>query len=201
MKILVFDMYGVIIEESKGNFTPYVYSRFPNTDKAWYRSVYENASKGIIDSDRFFRTLGFDDPDAVKRDYIENHLTLDPAFTPFADEFGAKFDFALLSNDVLAWSEYIREFYGIGKYFREAVISANTGCRKPDSTIFEIALERLGVSANDCLFIDNSVANLRVAAEVGMDTVLFNRDGEKYDGKTVNSFAELTEMLKEGKNE
>ena len=76
-----------------------------------------------------------------------------------------------------------------------------TGYRKPNSTIFEIALERLGVSANDCLFIDNSVANLRVAAEVGMDTVLFNRDGEKYDGKTVNSFAELTEMLKEGKNE
>ena len=47
-----------------------------------------------------------------------------------------------------------------------------------------------------CIFIDNSVKSLQVAATFGMDTVLFNRDEEKYDGKIVYSFAELTELMR-----
>jgi len=43
--------------------------------------------------------------------------------------------------------------------------------------------------------VDNSVKNLRVAEELGMQTILFNRDGEEYEGNVVNDFAELEEML------
>lgn len=195
MKTLIFDMYGVIIEESKGNFTPYVYSRFPLTDRTFYRELYIKASKGVIDSDEFFRTLGFNDPADAKKDYIENHLTLDNGFKQFADSFRDKYDLALLSNDVLAWSEYIRSYHDIDRYFREAVISANTGYRKPDIRIYETALRRLGVPACDCIFIDNSVQNLVSAQIAGMDTILFNRDNEEYDGKVVCSFDELAHML------
>ena len=74
-------------------------------------------------------------------------------------------------------------------------MSADVHCRKPDPRIYEIALDRLGVPAGDCIFIDNSAENLRVARSLGMDTVLFNRDGEEYDGKIVYSFQELAQML------
>jgi putative hydrolase of the HAD superfamily len=195
MKTLLLDMYGVIIEESKGNFAPYVYSQFPFTDKTFYRNLYVSASKGEINSNEFFETLGFTDTEGAKRDYIENHLTLDPAFHSFADNFSAKYNFVLLSNDVLAWSEYIREHYDIGKYFKVGIISANTGLRKPDVEIFRIALERLDVEPQDCIFVDNSVENLNAAASIGISTILFNRDGENYDGTTVYSFEELGELL------
>lgn len=197
MKTLLFDMYGVIIKESKGNFTPYVYARFPDTDKQFYRALYEQASRNEITSDDFFGTLGFADPEAAKRDYIENHLTLDEGFIPFAERYYGKCRFALLSNDVLAWSEHIREYYGVGRYFGDVILSANTGIRKPDRKIFEIALERLGVDPADCIFIDNSAENLLSAQSVGMDTILFNRDGEEYDGKIVNDYAELARLLEE----
>ena len=43
--------------------------------------------------------------------------------------------------------------------------------------------------------MDNSVKNLRVAEELGMTAVLFNRDGEEYEGNVVNDFEELGELL------
>ena len=43
--------------------------------------------------------------------------------------------------------------------------------------------------------MDNSVKNLRVAEELGMETILFNRDGEEYDGNVVSDFVELEAML------
>jgi FMN phosphatase YigB (HAD superfamily) len=77
------------------------------------------------------------------------------------------------------------------------ILSANTGVRKPDRKIFKIAIERHNVYPADCIFIDNSVKNLLSAQSVGMDTILFNRDGEEYDGKILNNYLELVRLLKE----
>ena len=45
------------------------------------------------------------------------------------------------------------------------------------------------------MFIDNNVTNLNAAARLGIKTILFNRDGDEYEGVTVNSFSELEELL------
>ena len=63
--------------------------------------------------------------------------------------------------------------------------------------MFSLALSRLGCRAEDCLFIDNSVNNLNKAAELGIKTILFNRDNVTYEGVTVNSFSELENLLKQ----
>ena len=59
-----------------------------------------------------------------------------------------------------------------------------------------MALERIGKSASECLFIDNSVKKLEVANELGIGSILFNRDNEAYNGTVVYSFEELSELLK-----
>ena len=69
------------------------------------------------------------------------------------------------------------------------------GLKKPDSEIFEMTLSRLGCRAEDCVFIDNSVDNLNVAAEFGIKPILINRDGVTYDGTIVNNFSELEAVL------
>lgn len=68
-------------------------------------------------------------------------------------------------------------------------------CRKPEPEIFRITLEKLGVCAEDCISIDNSVRNLTTASGFGMETILFNRDGEVYNQKTVYRFEELAAYL------
>ena len=201
MKTIVFDMYGVIIKESKGNFIPYTYNHFPQSEhdritKAFrVDKLFTKAGNGEITSDEFLSALGYDDTQFHMRAYIENHLTMDEDFYDFAESMKDKYKFALLSNDVSDWSKYITEFYNLNKYLPIKVVSADVHCRKPEAKIFEIALEQLGVAADECIFIDNSVENLRTASSFGMETILFNRDNEVYDGKTVYSFKELFQML------
>jgi len=201
MKTIIFDMYGVIIKESKGNFIPYTYNHFPSeeheriTKLFRIEGLFTKAGNGEISSDEFLTELGYKNVDFHMRDYIENHLTMDEEFYVFAEKMKDKYNFALLSNDVSAWSKYITEYYKLNKYFTVKIISADVNCRKPEAKIYEISLERLGISADKCIFIDNSVANLRTASKFGMDVILFNRDNEKYDGKIVYSFDELSQML------
>jgi putative hydrolase of the HAD superfamily len=201
MKIIIFDMYGVILKESKGNFIPYTFSHFPESEHErikkliWEDKLFTRAGNGEITSDEFLTALGYEDPQFHMRDYIENHLTMDEGFFGFAEKMKDIYHYALLSNDVSAWSKYITAYYRLDQYLPVKIVSADVHCRKPETEIFEIALARLGVPARDCVFIDNSVENLRTASGFGMDTILFNRDHETYDGKIVDSFDELLRML------
>jgi len=201
MKTIIFDMYGVIIKESKGNFIPYTFNHFPQSEyeritKAFrVDRLFTKAGNGEITSDEFLSALGYENTQFHMRDYIENHLTMDEDFYTFAESNKDKFNFALLSNDVSEWSKYITEFYKLNKYLPVKIVSADVHCRKPDRKIYEITLERLGIPGEECIFIDNSVENLRVANEFGMDVILFNRDSEEYNGKIVYSFDELYQIL------
>ena len=130
------------------------------------------------------------------KDYLSNYLTLDVGFETFAEKVGSEYKLVLLSNDVSEWSEYLTDIHGINKYFYEKIVSGDVGLKKPDSEIFELTLSRLGCRAEDCVFIDNSVNNLQVAASLGIKPILFNRDGVTYDGTVVNNFLELESVLK-----
>ena len=127
---------------------------------------------------------------------MENYLTLDEMFIDFAEKYSKIYDMCLLSNDVLEWSEYLIEYYQINGYFKERIVSGQVHLRKPDKEIFLYTLQKLRCEPDQCVFVDNSVKNLLVAEELGIQTILFNRDGEEYDGRVVNDFEELAEMLR-----
>ena len=66
---------------------------------------------------------------------------------------------------------------------------------KPSPEIYRFMLNKLQLPANECVFIDDRRRNLAPAAELGIETILFDRNGSGYDGKSVASFSELREML------
>jgi putative hydrolase of the HAD superfamily len=55
------------------------------------------------------------------------------------------------------------------------VDSAFVGLRKPEPEIFELAVDRIGggISAADCLFVDDVEHNIAAARELGMIAVHF----------------------------
>jgi epoxide hydrolase-like predicted phosphatase len=75
----------------------------------------------------------------------------------------------LLSN---SWGTTLYPRARIDALFDAVVISGEVGLRKPDPAIFELALDRLGVVASRCVFVDDHPGHLSAAAEVGMTTVL-----------------------------
>jgi len=70
----------------------------------------------------------------------------------------------LLSN---SWgNEYDRSDWH--EMFDAVVISGEVGMRKPERAIFELALDRIGLPAAECVFIDDMPDNVAAAAEAGL---------------------------------
>lgn len=199
---IIIDMYGVILKERTGNFGTYTYEHFPQSeherlDKIFNEErLFTKAGYGEISSHDFLTRLGFTDPEYHMRDYIENYLTLDKSFIPFAEKYYEQYEFVLLSTDVSEWSRYITKYYELDKYFKHKIVSGDVHCRKPDRKIYEIALARADKTAEGCIFIDDSIANINSAKEIGIHTVLFNRFGEDYSGDQVKTFEELDKLFK-----
>lgn len=55
--------------------------------------------------------------------------------------------------------------------FDDIVESSKVGVRKPEPRFYEIACERLGVSPDECVFLDDLGVNLKPAAQLGMTTI------------------------------
>lgn len=206
-RVLLIDMYGVIIEQSKGNFIPYTLAHFPEVEHGRLlralreERLFTQAQNGDIGAEEFLTRLGYADPLAAMRDYLENWLTLDRGFKPFAESWRKTFpqdSLVLLSNDVAQWNADLMELHGLNKYFGYAVVSGQVRMRKPQREIFQYTLRRLGCTGRECIFVDNSASNLRAARQLGIDTVHFNRDGEEYEGRQVQDFEELAELLQCG---
>jgi putative hydrolase of the HAD superfamily len=85
---------------------------------------------------------------------------------------------ALLTNNVREWEPLWRSMLPVDEIFELVVDSAFVGCRKPEPQIYEITLERLGVAAEECLFVDDVEDNCAASERLGMTPVHF-RDNEQ----------------------
>ncbi|HET8566002.1 MAG TPA: HAD family phosphatase [Solirubrobacterales bacterium] len=89
---------------------------------------------------------------------------------------------ALLTNNVKEWEPLWRSMLPVDEIFEEIVDSAFVGCRKPEPRIYELTLERIGVAAEACLFVDDLHPNCEGAEAAGMRAVHF-RDNEQAIGE------------------
>lgn len=78
---------------------------------------------------------------------------------------------ALLTNNVAEWREWWSADLPLAELFELVVDSSEEGVRKPDPEIYRRTLDRLGVPAESCLFIDDLEDNRTAAAALGMRTV------------------------------
>lgn len=60
--------------------------------------------------------------------------------------------------------------------FDITVFSHEVGFRKPHQDIYKIAIEKLGVLPQECIFIDDREENLLPAKKLGMKTILFKNN-------------------------
>ena len=57
--------------------------------------------------------------------------------------------------------------------FDIALVSSDLGLVKPDRKIFEVAIERCEVPAEEILFIDDSEKNIKAASELGINGIVY----------------------------
>lgn len=69
------------------------------------------------------------------------------------------------------------ERLGLAEATDAVVLSFEVGAAKPDERIYRTALERLGATAGEAVFVDDQAAYCDGAAALGMTTFLIRRDG------------------------
>jgi epoxide hydrolase-like predicted phosphatase len=86
---------------------------------------------------------------------------------------GRGYRMAMLTNNVREWEPLWRSMLPVDEIFELVVDSAFVGMRKPDRAIYELTLERLGdgITAEQCLFVDDADVNVVAARELGMSAV------------------------------
>lgn len=65
----------------------------------------------------------------------------------------------------------VLERFGILPYFDAITYSFQLGCFKPNPRMFQDALSKIGLPAQECVFIDDVARNLEGAAKVGIQPV------------------------------
>ena len=85
---------------------------------------------------------------------------------------------AMLTNNVREWEPLWRTMLPVDEIFETVVDSGFVGCRKPEAQIYELTLERIGMPAEACLFVDDLAHNCEGARKAGMSAVHF-RDNEQ----------------------
>lgn len=181
IKAVVFDVGGVLCE-----WTAMV--RQFARESGWpYKKFYDlflrlsfdpdvGSDLGKISSDEFFRrsaaAVGRPELGAKwRREFVPGFTRIEPTYELLA-ELKGKFRLAVLTNAKIGlWDEWKEG--DLRQYFEIIVDSSQEQVIKPDEKIFKILLDRLGLPAEECLFIDDFAEYVAAAKKLGFQTVHF----------------------------
>ena len=93
--------------------------------------------------------------------------------------------------------EYTLQQLGIAKYFRSFTCSALVGAMKPDPVIFNAALSAHGVTAGECVYVDDYKPEADGARELGFTSFLIDRKGSEKGEWVIDSLRKIVEWIDE----
>ena len=88
----------------------------------------------------------------------------------------AGYRMAMLTNNVREWEPLWRSMLPVDEIFETVVDSAFVGALKPEARIYAITLDRIAMTAESCLFVDDVLVNCEGAEKAGMTAVHFQEN-------------------------
>lgn len=112
----------------------------------------------------------------------------------FVHSLKSKCKIGILSNLTLLDKNRINKHYNLSK-FDFVWLSFELGCRKPDEKIYKIVEEQCKISKKNILFIDDTLANIETAKQIGWNVCLAT--GLEFDKikESVYKFLEIEEKI------
>lgn len=174
IRAIIFDMFGVIVSEALMKLIADVAHDNPKAADE-IRALVHAANRGIIDPDesstRIGALAGMTLPQYrthMAKGEVRNHELLD-----YIVELRRDYKTALLTNATVP--TVARRFTAdeLEHYFDVCIISAEVGFAKPDPEVYRMTADRLAVKPEQCVFTDDREPYVQAAADLGMETILF----------------------------
>ena len=155
-------------------------------EELWVQYRKNTLSKEALRDRRFKETLmqvGIQDTSlakAISTYYLSNcpkKKNLKPFVTEMLTYLDQHYYLHIITNGFAEAQRIKLENTGIGKFFKELIISEEIGHRKPSSKVFETAVEKVNGSMEESIMIgDDLEVDIIGAADAGMDQVYYNPD-------------------------
>lgn len=189
-KAVLFDFDGVLTTDSTGSLTICKYiSAVTGVEFTSFCSEYRKYNRDLLCGRKthaeiwreLCQQIGTDIPYHVLIDSFR-YTPLDTQMVELACRLKKHgYKVGIITDNKKDRIECIIETYGWDTLFDVVVVSADIGSGKDEEIIFRRALEKLHLSAEECLFIDNQKKNLMVPQSMGMKTIYYNHEIRDFD--------------------
>ncbi len=106
-------------------------------------------------------------------DWMELYVAYDDTVKFYNEVYEQGYDIYLLTNFSKDGYEYISNKFDFFKKVKGAVVSSHLKIAKPDMRIYKYLLDTYNLNPDECVFIDDSVANIKAASELGIYGIVY----------------------------
>ena len=173
-KAIVFDFFGVICSE----VAPMWFGEYFNEEeskklKDFYFKSFDLGQTKEEDLMNDLASIANTTSDQVNIEF-QRLIKIDPKVVKLIKKLKLTHKIALCSNGGSNFVRKIIEDNKLADLFDVIIISGEYGIIKPDIKIYEIVLEKLSLKPEDCIFIDDNNANVKIAEQIGMKGITYS---------------------------
>ena len=181
IKAVIFDMGGVLLRTVDPQPRIDLAQDFSTTRKALENTVFHSETSkaseiGQITDQEHWETV-FDHFDVKVEDYLSVYDRffagdrIDQELLDFIRSISDKVKTGLLSNAWVNARALLDSRFDFIDVFDISIFSYEVGARKPSATIFQEMLDRLEISAEESIFVDDFPENVAGARAVGLNAI------------------------------
>lgn len=171
IKAIIFDCFGVLTSDKWKEFA----STLPKNQREPARRLNRALDRGQLGQKEFISAINqlSGEPTELVEQIFSAEMPKNNQLLSYIRRLKANYKIALLSNVASNWVTDIFLDSEEISLFDEIVLSHHAGVAKPSAEIYQLTAERLGVRPDECVFIDDGLANCEGARAIGMQAILY----------------------------
>lgn len=181
IKAIIFDCFGVLVQ---GSLEQFIDSNFAEDEKLVKRAheLNDQCSLGLISYEE--QIAEFSEMSGLSKALVHEQMDVNPRNKQLLDyistELKPKYMIGFLSNAGEDWLDelFTKEDLSL---FDDTVLSFAVGLAKPDFRIYELSAERLNVTPDECVFIDDIERYCTSAQELGMKAIVYRTFSQMHE--------------------
>jgi HAD superfamily hydrolase (TIGR01509 family) len=183
VKAIIFDFYGVIRSDEYHDWL-----KKHGFESSMARKKAIDMNKGLMTIDDFFQYLskisGIPAPDIQNE--FQSKASLNAQLLTLIIKLRSSYKIAILSNASSSYLYDVLKKTAIDILFDEVIVSSEVGYIKPSEQIFNYALEKLSIKADEAVFIDDNQKFVEAAKDLGLKGIHY---------KNINSLMKSLEAI------
>ncbi len=179
IKNIIFDVGGILFDDSKESITKLLGKDSTNIYKAAYGQDFKKCLLGQITVQEHLNNLK-NNPDFNDIKFILTKEYLPKSYPLLEENFNyikalkdKGYKLFLLTNITEDSYNYINETININSIFTGGIYSYQEHLIKPNPEIYELIIKRFNLNKNETIFFDDKEKNVKAAKETGLKSIVF----------------------------